>query len=214
MTDPRANNTSATDGFLELSPAPGLVDIEDVLSGIIAGITGLPGDLIRPRWQPEPPRTPKKAENWCAFGETGSIPDIYPQIRHYGEGEGHDELIDRDEFSVLVSFYGPQHVDLALLLRAGIYVPQNRASLRPAGMAFVKAGSITRLPEVGQSGIRARADLPLTFRRFVVRSIAVLNLKQSGGSLENDNNVIVPFGCDAQQAAGTRVAEGKPRYSG
>ena len=191
--------TSATGGFLALSPVPGLPDVEDVLHDLIVGITGLSDDLVRPRGQGEPPRTPAKDIDWCAFGITGSDPFTYPQIKHYPAGEGRDDVISHEDLAVLVSFYGPRHFGLAWDLRAGIHVPQNRSSLRPAGMAFIKAGTVTRLPELVQAGFRARADLPLAFRRVVARSVAVLSLKQSGGSLENETGVTVGFGCDGKE---------------
>ncbi len=184
---------SATGGFLELSPAPGLKDAEDVLHDIIAAVTGLPGELVRPAAQAEPPRAPDAGVNWCSFGIVKCEPFGFPEIRHNGAGEGHDEIIRHEEIAVRVSLYGPDHLDLAWALCAGFHVPQNRASLRPSGLAFVRAGSILRLPVPLGAGIRSRADLTLTFRRVTARSAAVLNLKATTGKITNHDGVAVPL---------------------
>lgn len=198
------NNTSATGGFLRLSPAPGQVDIEDVIHDLIAGITGICGELVRPRWQPDPPREPKPEVNWCAFGITGYEPLNFPEIRHHGEGEGRDEIVDYENLAVLASFYGPRHVDLARQCRRSLHVPQNRAGLRPHGLAFVRAGTIIPVPALVAMGWRARADLPLTFQLMTSQSYAVLSLKQANGTIVTEQpqdggrpGMTVPLGCQA-----------------
>jgi hypothetical protein len=201
MPDPRADNTSATGGFLPLTPVPGQVEVEDVLHDLIAGITGLPGSLVRPRWQPEPPREPGPKEDWCAFGIVEYIPHNYPQILHHREGEGHDEIIESETLRVVVSFYGPHHHEYARLLRRGVHVPQNRETLRPAGLAFAVAGGIQPVPELVALGWRARSDLTLNFHRETRSDYPVLNLKKTAGSVTADasgaeKSVSVELGCE------------------
>ena len=198
-------NTSATGGFLRLSPAQGQHQLEDVLHEMFTGITGFAGELVRPRWQPDPPEVPEPDVNWCAFGITQFDPANFPEIRHHGDGDGHDELVDYEELQVLVSFYGPLHMVNARALRRGLHVPQNRALLRPAGLAFVRAGSITPVPEMVAFGWRARADVPLTFRLETRSTFASLNLLKSSGCIraasettQGGKGVIeVPTGCQA-----------------
>lgn len=207
MSDPRADNTSATGGFLLMSQVAELEAALDVLQSLIEGITGLPSDLVRPRWQAEPPREPKITVNWCAFGITSYEPQNFPEIRHHGEGEGYDEIVDHETLTVLMSFYGPAHADMARLMRRGIHVPQNRALLRPAGLTFVKAGNIVPIPEPVTMHWRPRADLPLTFRLTTSSTFSALNMLQAEGSVRSDspsstsNNdagaLEVPTGCQA-----------------
>ena len=63
-------NTSATGGFLSplSTPAP-LEDqaLADFFQQYVAGITGIAGNLVRPRWQAEPPNIPQVASD--AFKE-------------------------------------------------------------------------------------------------------------------------------------------------
>lgn len=177
--------------------------LEDVLHDVFTGITGFPGELVRPRWQPDPPEVPEPDVNWCAFGITQFDPANFPEIRHDGEGEGCDELVDQEELQVLVSFFGPLHMVNARVLRRGLHVPQNRALLRPAGLAFVKAGTILPLPGQVALGWRPRADIPLTFRLETKSSYAALNLLKSDGSITSQPQsggqgaIEVPTGCHA-----------------
>ena len=195
--------TSATGGFLELSPGQGQFTLEDVLHDVIAGITGFPGELVRPRWQPDPPEVPEPDVNWCAFGISQFAPSNLPVILHHGEGDGSSEVVDMEELQVMVSFYGPLHMVGARAFRRGLYVKQNREPLRPAGLAFVKAGTIVPLPEQVALGWRSRADIPLTFRLETRSSFAALNLLQSGGSITSESagggkgGITVPIGCRA-----------------
>lgn len=199
-------NTSATGGFLQLSPAQGQYELEDVLHDVFSGITGLPGDLVRPRWQPDPPEVPEPDVNWCAFGVTMFEPANLPVIAHHGEGDGRAEVVDTEELQVMVSFYGPLHMVNVRAFRRGLYVPQNRKPLRPAGLAFVRAGTIVPLPEQVALGWRARADIPLTFRLETRSVFASLNLLKSSGSIHaataetssgGPGGIEVPTGCRA-----------------
>jgi hypothetical protein len=179
------NSTSASGGYLTGSQVPGQAALEDVFHDLIAGITGLPGDMVRPRWQREPGNTPALADNWCAFGVISYELKNFPEIKHHAEEEGHDEVIATDQITLLTSFFGPAGVDLALGLRDGIHLPQNRFSLRPNGLAFTKILSLQNVPEIMGTGWRRRTDLHLSFVRETRRKFAVLNLLDASADLRN-----------------------------
>lgn len=72
------SNTSATGGYLlpEQSPAPLEGDaLDDFFHDIVAGITGLDTNLVRPRWQETPPPAPKRGTNWAAVGVMNMLPN-------------------------------------------------------------------------------------------------------------------------------------------
>lgn len=71
-------NTSATGGYLlpaKQFPLPGNLSFRQFLQQIFVGLSGLPGDLVRPRWQPSPPKQPDIFINWLAIGITEVKPD-------------------------------------------------------------------------------------------------------------------------------------------
>ncbi len=77
-------NTSATGGFLVPTSAAPDEDtaLEDFIHDFIAGVTGIAADMVRPRWQPTPPRQPPVGANWCAFGVTETNADTYASRVH------------------------------------------------------------------------------------------------------------------------------------
>ena len=79
-------NTSATGGFLQ--PEPGLArsDIERLIGDVIAGITGLPRDLVRERIA-VPQADPETGATWCSFGITKRS-ESKSQVRHYETEDG------------------------------------------------------------------------------------------------------------------------------
>lgn len=180
MTD-REHNTSATGGYLPLSDGTGDAATDDLLQRAIAGITGLPGERVRPRWQSEPPRGEEADIAWASFGVV-RIAFLGCEARHVGRdgGRGHSELVSWEEMTVLAVFYGPEGLALARLSRDALHVEQNRAPLRAAGLQFIRAEDITSAPFVYNGHWRNRADLPLVFRRDTRRVVPVLNLRHRG----------------------------------
>lgn len=173
-------NTSATGGYIQPASAAtpvGDLELDLVVQALVAGVTGLPGDLVRTRWQPTQPRVPEASMDWCAVGvvltdtERGTA-----YVAHDGTGQGHDDLVRHEQLDVLASFYGPNAARNAAMLRDGLQIPQNREALGADGLAFVDAGPLRTVPElVNQQWIR-RVDLPITLRRAVRREYPVLNI--------------------------------------
>ena len=171
-------NTSATGGYLApvgAVPADDL-DLDVLLQGAVAGITGLPGAMVRPRWQPVTPRQPEPTENWCAIGVVDEQPENTPSIEHDPTGSGADVLTRHPVFEVLASFYGPAAGHYAGALRDGLYIAQNREPLRAAGVALVSVGNAISAPDLlNQQWVR-RKDVRITLRRVTVRTYPVLNV--------------------------------------
>jgi hypothetical protein len=80
-------NTSATGGLLApVAEVPPLTDdaLDALFQVAVSGITGISGALVRPRWQPTPPKHPEPSVDWCAIGITDITPDDGPSIQHFG----------------------------------------------------------------------------------------------------------------------------------
>jgi hypothetical protein len=97
---------STTAGFIgpNVSPTPLQDDAyDDLLHDLIAGITNISPDLIRPRWQPEPPPRPDISVNWVAFGITEVNQDWLPSTVHVDSGDGFDAFQRFEVNTVLVT---------------------------------------------------------------------------------------------------------------
>lgn len=174
-----SGNTSATGGYLQpVTSAPANDEaLENILQSMVVGITGLPGRLVRPRWQPIPPTAPEFDENWCAIGVMDQQSDMDP-VQMNG-ADGVNRFRRNDEFSVLASFYGPDAGGFAQKLNDGLAIAQNREAIHQAGLVFVDSGAARPGPELLAQRWRRRWDLPLTFRRVVLRTYPILNFETS-----------------------------------
>ncbi|WP_446902998.1 phage neck terminator protein [Burkholderia sp. YIM B11467] len=182
-------NDSSTGGYLAPAvDAPPAEDdgLDDLIHDLIAGITSLPPDLVRPRWQPTVQKQPEPGINWCAFGIQTQTPDASPAIVHNGANEGSDTYIRHQDLDVLCTFYGPAAKGYAQRLADGLALPQNREQLKLLDMAFVSVSEIRAAPDlVNQQWVR-RYDMTVRLRRKISRTYAVLNLKSVQASTTTD----------------------------
>jgi hypothetical protein len=165
-------------------------DLDAVFQFAVAGITGLDGTMVRPRWQPTLPQQPEPDEDWCAIGVMASIPDAFPYITHFsGQGitdPSADTFWRHEELDVLASFYGPNAKKLASRLRDGLSVVQNTETLLANQIAFIESSPMRASPDfVNQQWIR-KYDLPLRFRRKVQRVYAMPNILSAQVDLFDD----------------------------
>jgi hypothetical protein len=209
-------NTSATGGYLAPSttPPPSDTDFARQLSNLIAGVTGIAGSLVRPRWQPEPPPIPKITENWVAIGATAVDPadrgtaSIIHVGRDYvqdrlarGESlpvgsdpasndellyDGRDDLTEHEMITILASVYGPASGGYASLLRSGLMIDQNWELAHSRGMVLMEVGTIRHVPEMIDGRWYDRRDVEIKIRRQVDRSYPVLNILSAQGELRAD----------------------------
>lgn len=186
-----SGNTSSNAGYLTPLTSPTTqVGIEDALHDIVCGITGLGATLVRPRWQPEPPKQPERAVNWCSIGILDRQPQGFPAVTHDGTGRGKDTVTTWETLDVIASFYGPNGQDLAVLLRDGLYVEQNRVGLRTAGLALGEVGRMTNVPELINGTWVPRVDLALVIRSEARREFGVLNIVCGPAVIETDTGLI------------------------
>jgi hypothetical protein len=186
---------SSTGGYL--SPAVASPPLEDdaltaIFQQMIVGIAGLPGNMVRPRWQPNPPKQPEPTTNWCALGIAVQTLDDGPAIVHNGAGNGSDTYIRHEQIDVLASFYGPNAMQYAQLLSDGLAIPQNLEALKAQDMNSVDTGPIRAAPDLINEQWVRRYDLELTFRRKITRSYSVLNILTAQGTVQT-NTVTGPI---------------------
>jgi hypothetical protein len=175
------SNTSATGGLLTPTSSAPLEDdaLTAIFQTLIVGITGLDGSMVRPRWQLTPPKQPPASVDWCAIGVTDQDPDDGPAIIHDGAangGIGQDLMQRHMSVEVLVSFYGPNSGGYVSAVRDNMAVPQNSEVLQTNLIDFTKSGTIKVIPELVNEQWVRRRDIPLYFRRQVVRTYAVENI--------------------------------------
>ncbi|AWJ93318.1 hypothetical protein Sp245p_26210 (plasmid) [Azospirillum baldaniorum] len=184
------SNTSATGGPIlpngTVAPLEGKALLV-FLQGWLAPLLGLPGQMVRPRWQAEPPAIPDAGEAWAAIGITARPADAYPSVTHDPSGDGQDIVVRHERLELLVSVYdlgvAGQADAHAALLRDNLTIRQNSEPLQLAGFALIETGTLTPVPSLLKSRWLYRVDLPITVRRAVARSYPVLNLLQGQATI-------------------------------
>lgn len=193
-----SGNTSATGGYLQpTSTVPPEGDaLDDILQEMVVGITGLNDQLVRPRWQPDPPGQPAVDVNWAGVGVISRTALDFPYIVHNPAGNGTDVLRRHNELEVQVSFYGPNADLLAEQLRDGLYISQNREQLAAHGIALIEVGQSIHAPElINNVQWLDRVDITVRIRQVVERVYAIENILsapgefQTNGSLEQATDV-------------------------
>lgn len=187
------SNDSSTGGPLvpgSSSPAIAQDDtFTDFITRWVGGITGIEGDLIRPRWQVNPPNQPTVSQSWLAIGVTDIEGDWDAWERHVPSqptSNGSDLLQRTEELTLLCSFYGPAAQANSALLRDGLSVAQNRELLRPQNMSLVGVGKITSVPALINNQWYFRLDMSVTLRRYIVRVYPILNIESVNGTVVNE----------------------------
>ena len=159
-------NTSVTGSSLlpvgEALPAD--ASLEDVLQAHVVGITGLPGALVRPRWQPTVPKMPEPCETWAAIGISTTDADAGPVLNQGAEVGGY---IRHETIQVMVTFYGPHAEQKIKQLRDGMHIRQNNQALLAIKAKVVQCGDIKSVPEQYNMQWVRRYDMTYTLHRRV-----------------------------------------------
>lgn len=175
-------------------------DLDNQLQLAVVGITGLPGNLVRPRWQAQPPQQPDNETNWCAVGVINNRNTDYTWIRLNSDNLSSTQY-RQQEFTMLASFYGPLAVTYANMLNDGIEIPNNMWGLYAVGIKLIGVdGDIIRVPDITNAQWINRADINIRFRRETSRVYGIPSVLSSSGTLNGEDpggvDVVSSFNVD------------------
>lgn len=183
-------NTTATGGYLAPSPefpaVPAGQSFTDFLQGIFEGISGLKGDLVRPRWQINPPPQPDIHTNWMAFGvlENNADANAYSALKPDGHG-GQVNITQRmTELPIQCAFYGPDSMEIMEVTRDGFQIDANRAGMKSGGLNFVGTDRGHRIPEKINERWYDKWEMGFVFNRQILRSYPILTFTSVSGIIE------------------------------
>lgn len=174
---------SANAGYLLPGSTVGLpknLSFTQFIQTILVGISGFPGDLVRPDWQPNPPKRPDITINWLAFGVAESTP--YNFIYAGSNGTNQNSQF-QEAFSVKLSVYGPKALDNYRLIRDGFQISQNLEALTLASMGLVDVSKGIRNPELIDERWYDRWECFVNMRYESQRTYPVLTLVSAEGTI-------------------------------
>lgn len=180
------SNTSATGGYLQPAAQPlypGNLSFKDFLQTVFKGISGLPGDLVRPKWQPNPPKQPDLSVNWLAFALVDDTADANAYVAL--DQDGNNNTQRHEDIEVQCSFYGPDAFDIGTTTRDGFQIQPNLDALTLAKMGFVSATKLTRVPDLVNERWIERYEMSVFLRRQVIRVYPILSFLSVSGTIHS-----------------------------
>lgn len=177
-------NNSATGGYLLPQPQLsnfGTQTFEQFLQQVFVGVSGLSGDLVRPRWQAKPPKQPDGDVNWFSIGlvEDDSDTNAYVGI----DDDGNTQLMRMEDLPVECMFYGPNSLDVGKVVRDGFQIKQNLEVLQASNMNFVSTSRMVRTPDFVNEVWIDRWAMTVYMRREILRVYPILTLVSGSGQL-------------------------------
>lgn len=183
---------SSTSGYLAPAALPEPLDdqaLRRFLQPIVVQITGIPGNMVRPRWQAEPANLPDFGTDWVAMGATRRAREWNAAITHHSDGS--DQLDRNEEIELLCSFYGPNAEANCAALSDGLQIEQNRDALFLNAMGLVDASEPIILPVLIKQRWTYRVDLLLTLRRHIQRVYPVLNIAEADSTIKVADETLI-----------------------
>lgn len=173
------SNTSATGGYLK--PTAQTLDVQQFIQSVLVGISGIQGNLVRPKWQPKEPIQPENTVNWIAFSVVDSPCDANAFV---GMDSAGVETLQRQEYlTVNCSFYGPNCYNISGTVRDGFQIQQNLAALRSVNMGFIGVGIPNRTPDLTNEVWVPRVEMPIMLVRMIQRFYPILPLVGANGEI-------------------------------
>lgn len=176
-------------GYLAPSSAPPYDnDLEDIFQAVLSAITGVQGNLVRPRWQPESGNTPDVDIDWIAFGMT--VTERQWNAYQIWDADLNAYTVSGTEtIQVHCSFYGPHNQELRRRWEDGLQIDQNLEALRAQKVKFVGMLDAVNVPALFKNQWRDRVDMKAVFQRWATRIYPITTLLSAGVDLDNEHYV-------------------------
>lgn len=174
MTAPYLQPTSTT-------PLPNGLTLAQFIQTVMVGVSGLPGPMVRPKWQVAPPKQPDIETNWMAMGIEVSTPDANAYV---DENASQQVVSQRTEtLEVSLSIYGPAALEIYGLIRDGFQIPNNLFALYNANMGFVEVTAGRHIPDLINERFINRVVASVILRRLVQRIYPILTITSATGGI-------------------------------
>lgn len=181
-------------------PGPGYVapvktngEMNDVLLAqflqqLVVGLTAMPGTMVFPRWQLNPPNQPDATKDWAAIGCLKRTRDTFAAVLHSTDSnnffDSSDTVFRNQILEILCSFYGPDAEGNSELFAMGLAIAQNREAMQLNGFGLVEVADSLIVPALIKEQWIMGIDVSFRLRRQQAYQYAIPNLKGAKGTIQ------------------------------
>lgn len=176
--------SSLTGGYIlpsHTDQPPRNLTLTQFIQTVLVGLTGLSGTLVRPKWQPSPPKQPDIAENWLAFGIASSNPTANSFVGMDAAGVMNTQR--QETLEIACSFYGPEALEFYTLVRDGLQIQQNLDALRAARMGYTDISQALHLPDLVNERFFNRYETTIQLQREIQRRYPIVSILSATGTI-------------------------------
>ncbi len=170
-----------TDYIKPQQDVPVGLSLTQFLQTVVVGISMIPGPLVRPKWQPEPPKQPDISVNWIAMGIEVDGRDYNAYVAYKANNEV--DFQRNEDLSVSLSIYGPDAIDTYGLLSDGFQIDENRFAMFRNGVGYTDMSPGRRVPDLVNQRWVDRIETTVFLKRKVRRTYSVQTLVSASGTI-------------------------------
>lgn len=192
MTTPGYLNPSST------TPLPKQLTLTGFIQTVLTGVSSLPGPLVRPALQKDPPQDPDIEVDWMDFVIDMHRPDANAYLS--SDNDGVVSFQRNEDLEISCNVYGENAEVTYGLVRDSFQIQQNRAALFLNGMGFTKVTEAKRVPDLVNERFRNKLAFSVMIQRMIRRTYSIQNIVSLSGTVNvvfGNESFLLPFVVEA-----------------
>jgi len=159
---------------------PKQLTLTGFIQTVLAGVSGLPGQMVVPQLQVDPPKDPDIEIDWMDFVIDVQRPDANA-YENVDSDTGATDFQRNEDMEILCNVYGAHAHETYGLIRDGFQLQQNRAALYLSNMGFTKVTEAKRVPDLVNERFRTKLAFGVYIQRMIQRTYTIRTIVSMSG---------------------------------